>query len=1201
MTRMLRHDDQVLAIWKAPFADGAALKIPFLPGTRLSEMVAAMDCLPPDFDSRGTIFVGGHQIDRRHWSRVIPKVGVQITFHYSLAGGGGGGGGERGGKSGIFSLIIAVAAIALSVFTLGGGAAGLLGAAFKAGTLGARLLASAIAVAGQLAASALSPPPVREQQRSPSQESAPGAASSSGNVLARGAPIPRVIGTRKVYPPLAAQPFTWRDGQDEMVEVVFCLAGPHDLSDIRIGDTPIAEAEDVEYQIREGWQDDEPLSLVRRYATMRQPGIELSVHDVVGDDLTALRRQINPELSIPRWHGVSASRGADEIHLHLVFPEGIYRRDNSDYYVAVPIRIRLTDLDTNTVYHLPEAHFRSRQAREIRASVEITWGDDLDAIPTMPSNEGWYWIGSNIPAQTTPPMGGWAADASFDTGSDYLYRGVESSTGVARSWAETETLHFVLDDGSIPKSGRYLVEVKRGAGYRTGDFETNNYEYFNDVHDFFGWRLDGSTAVASVGREHYADRVALVRMASVFDSHPIASGAQGSGLALVAVRARNRRIEDLSVVASGYVRDWDGSAWTDWKTTSNPAPHYRDVLRGSLTPDPLDLDLVDDDSLVAWRQTCASENYACDMICEGEPIHDLLTRIASCGFARPRASETWGVIQDYDRSEEYPAQVFTSRNMSGLSMQKAFTRLPDGFRVTYTDAEGIDQQVTVFRDGIEGIINPRLEEVRYDGISTESAAAFRAAFDLRQAALRSTFWSFNAPAEALVATRGDLIGINHHVLSLTHASARIVDVVVDSGGEVTSVILDSSVPVYMEPAWEDVDEVESVDAVEMIGATTSIGIRRSDGTFKVYDIAEGDGSGHRDIVELATPVAEDLDPDDGEPLIRNDCLVYLGQASEEVMRLIVFDVQYDHNQMAQITAVDEAPELWDKPPVMAAFETGSDVASFTGSVLVSGTMDASEEGPDTFEGQGSVASPDPGTMSAIETGSDVAEMAGSVLVSGTLDATESGSDVAEMEGEVEQALATTISFVASATGASNSTAWPTVQAGDVAILLQGSSQNATDIVPDGFTPISKVDSSGTRGLAGYRICDGEEAGSIAGLDGDGSRRTILLVFRGDIPITGVAASTWNAEATSGNPSSQSVLASGAAVPCVVIGWVHQQTSAAFSTATPSFDAVVEYQSGPTQDADAGYKIYNTSPADHTIDAADTGTWNILMSGFIEFS
>lgn len=909
MSGMIRDSDHVVAFWRAPFAEGVSCKVPFTAGGTLADMVVAMEFMPPDFDRRGNILIAGHKIDRRNWRRIKPKPGVEATFHYPLGGGSSATGSGKSNKNGVLGLVIAVAAIAASVFTLGGGFAFLGGSTglFGAGTLSAKILAGAIGLASALAQSALSAPPVRPT--TPFYQTK-GPASATGNLLGAGAPIPRVIGTRKVFPQLAAQPLTYRIGDDEFVEAVFALAGPHDLQSIKVGDTLISNSQDVTYQVRNGWSDDAPIDLVTRYGVTKQPGIELSAPDVQSDAQDTLVNQVSPTISLPRQHAVGAASAPDHILIDLILSSGLYDQSDSTRRLSIPIRITLTDSVSGVSFKLPEFHYTSKLTREIKPTIELVWRAQTVPIPnSMPAQEGWTSVLTSVPAQASPPMGGWASDPSFYAGSGptYLVNGIEAASGVARCYATGQKMIVEIDANAIPKS-RYQVQIIRGETIKFSNFSNDsNYTYNGTVQDFFGYVLSGTTAKILESRANFSDRMGFVRLTSIYDKHPIAGGLQGPGLALIAVVAKNRAVSDLSVVASGYIKDWDGAGWNTWTTTSNPVPHFYDVLRGQLTPDPIDLALIDNSSLTDWRTSCIANSYTCDMICEGDAIDTVLNRIAGCGYARPRMSETWGVTRDYDRSAQDPVQVFTSRNSSGISMAKAFPRLPDAFRAIYVDADGADQQSMVYRPGYVGTINPRIEEVRYDGFKTATATNKRALFDLVQADLRGAFFSFSAPAEALVATRGDLIAVNHDAIDQNHASARIVDVEI-LNGSITAITVDSVVPVFNELPWESVVAVEAVTAVENIGAVSSVGIRHADSLETIHALSGVSGAVSRLVFATSIPVVL---ADDGFPVIRYDNLVWLGIGTTKIaQRLIVFGVEYDANQMAKITAVNEAPTLW---------------------------------------------------------------------------------------------------------------------------------------------------------------------------------------------------------------------------------------------------------------------------------------------------
>lgn len=201
-------------------------------------------------------------------------------------------------------------------------------------------------------------------------------------------------------------------------------------------------------------------------------------------------------------------------------------------------------------------------------------------------------------------------------------------------------------------------------------------------------------------------------------------------------------------------------------------------------------------------------------------------------------------------------------------------------------------------------------------------------------------------------------------------------------------------------------------------------------------------------------------------------------------------------------------------------------------------------------------------------------------------------------------LAMTVAHHATAVSNANTIAMPgTIQAGDLAVLLDcaySSGGNPTDARPSNFTDVAGAAGSNGRYRVSRKVLLGSEGGAtLSGMSGTLLEAKILLIFRpSNIPITNVDASTWNSQITTSNPSSQVVSAAGEVGPLIVFGLIFGSSSvAAFSTASPAFDA--QQTEGSTQ-LRTGYKIYNSAPANHTIDANDLGT-NILASGFLRLS
>lgn len=888
-------------------------------GETIEEMVRSIPDLPERFWTRGVVCINGHEVERSMWHLVRPKPTdpmrpIAVTMHLPPAGGGGGGGGGKGGIGAVFGII---AAIGLTVVT-GGIAAGFLaplaGGLFAAGSISASLLAGAVGIAGALAISALTPPPAVAPAAATARENVgvenPEAASAQGNPISPGGAISRVLGTRKVFPPLACEPLVELVDDDEYVEAVYILNGPHALSDIRIGDASITTADDVEYQVREGWESDYPVDIVQRVGRTSQPGIELSTHKVEPEERKVLLHGQGAGFrDLPLFHTVSTKNSPDEVWVHLLLPGGMHKNGDFDNDKTIPFRIRLTRRGTGESWQLPEVHLSDRTATSIRRAFVFKWG--LPDIPTpgVPTRSGFVFATCYAYDQNVAPVGSfWFASQFYgsDLDSSFTYwmtNGNESVTDLINTHLYENRVEFFLDPAIFPP-GIWDIEIQRGYMFDTSNFDPTTYIYDGAIRDFFYFENAGNPQIHT-SRMNQSEQVTISRVASVWNEPPIV----GPGFATIAIKARNRRVESLSCLASGYVRDWNGSAWDTWTTTSNPAPHYVDVLSGSLNLDPLPADIRDDTGLVAWRTLCAAEDWTCDILAEDMRTQDVLSLIASCGYAKPYQSEQYGVVVDKDRSAEAPVQVFTPRNSSGFRWERSFPRLPDGFVVTFRDkgSDYDDEQEIVFRTGYSGGDSGLLEEIAYEGIVDRDKVIARAKFDLDQADVRGSFYYLDAPAEAILVRRGDLVAVQHDTLIRRTGTARIQSKTL-SGGNIVGLVLDSAIPVVNELDMQAVANMQTVADMQTVGGKTGVVIRRTDGTLSSHLISTA--TSETKTVTLTTPIANTAtiqgfaDTND-----QSASLLVSGDSGAEYRRCIVSGVTPGPDMRFSLTLVDEAPEL----------------------------------------------------------------------------------------------------------------------------------------------------------------------------------------------------------------------------------------------------------------------------------------------------
>jgi hypothetical protein len=345
----------------------------------------------------------------------------------------------------------------------------------------------------------------------------------------------------------------------------------------------------------------------------------------------------------------------------------------------------------------------------------------------------------------------------------------------------------------------------------------------------------------------------------------------------------------LSVLAGGYVKDWTGTEWSNWRVTSNPAPHYRDVLLGAQNADPLPLGNIDDAGLVAWRAACIADGHKCDAVISDGSAGDAMAIIAGCGYARPYMSDRWGVIRDYDRSAEAPVQLFTPRNTANFKWSKAFRSLPDGLRVTFDDAAQDYQatQISVFRNGISRD-NGLMEQIRYEGVTTEAAAIARARYDLAQLELRATLFSVDVAMDAIVCRRGSLVGLVHDAVARRGGFARVLD------GGANGVRLDDTVECSNEPDIWDVTDIWGAPDIWALGLKTQAQIRYPNGN--IVTVSLSNSTGITDELEFETPVSA----------VPEGSLIATSILATEYRRMIVFGMQFKQEYEASLTLVDEA-------------------------------------------------------------------------------------------------------------------------------------------------------------------------------------------------------------------------------------------------------------------------------------------------------
>jgi hypothetical protein len=150
-----------------------------------------------------------------------------------------------------------------------------------------------VGLALQLVVNALSPKPATRPEGETGNDQT---ASLDSNVLDVNNPLPRVFGTHRVFPPLIVHPLTEIIGNDEYVEAVMALAGPHRIDQVYSGDallwdraSGVSEMPDVAIEVSEGLPTSALTSLVGRQSYTDTTPKQLSAHTLQDGSFTQLQ------------------------------------------------------------------------------------------------------------------------------------------------------------------------------------------------------------------------------------------------------------------------------------------------------------------------------------------------------------------------------------------------------------------------------------------------------------------------------------------------------------------------------------------------------------------------------------------------------------------------------------------------------------------------------------------------------------------------------------------------------------------------------------------------------------------------------------------------------------------------------------------------------------------------------------------------
>lgn len=175
-------------------------------------------------------------------------------------------------------------------------------------------------------------------------------------------PIPVMMGgTMRIFPPLAAEPYTEVSGEDQYLRQRFAIIGPVKLSDFKIGETDITDYDGVEIEYVEGWPTDTLPTLYADGRDIKEESVQATLRQVdswATRTTQPLTKEVSFDMNIAQLFRIE---GSEYLPTSVTF-DVAYREDGTSGPWLAPVidggavqsttlnGVYATDFDSSTVF-----------------------------------------------------------------------------------------------------------------------------------------------------------------------------------------------------------------------------------------------------------------------------------------------------------------------------------------------------------------------------------------------------------------------------------------------------------------------------------------------------------------------------------------------------------------------------------------------------------------------------------------------------------------------------------------------------------------------------------------------------------------------------------------------------------------------------------------------------------------------------------
>jgi hypothetical protein len=824
--------------------------------------------LAPRWHGQVKAWLNDAPVAPEHWSRVRPKPGSTLAFRVVPRA----------------PLIPAIIAVAAAVGGVAG--AGALGITVAAGysALTVALVTSAIGLAisaiGQLLMMALVP--VRPPKLAAASGNNPAVVgggrpeasptfslTAPRNDTRPWGPIPVILGTHRHTPPYGAPAYSeFLSNEQFIIALVVWGYGPLQIANLKLGDTPIAQFQDVQIETRQGFPDDAPRTLAT--AQVYEQSLNLPLLESAG------------------FHVRTTTRDIDAFQLDFVLPQGLAQTAANGLLLWSSVNLQADYRAVGASDWIPLIVPGSETpiAGDGFALSEAWEGESGASDPGSRGSLVIYNPGTGLLELIEgdlKPVGAQEFPA-LPPGTHGVAKVVVTANNLSRIDQTEPDLSAALKGLVVTNPSALNILVEDGTYFSTpATFEAATHtaqrhtmghvEVARGQYEVRVRRTTPDTEATAISDEVYWSTLRAFR-----NDPPISFGLP---LAVTAIRIRatdqlSGSLDNLNGEVTSILPDWNGSAWVA-QATQNPASIARAILQGPANPRPLSDSQLDLASFQTWHAYCAAQGFRFNMIRDFRTsVWDALLDACSAGRGTLTltAEGTWAVLVDELQAGSPPVQHFTPRNSWGFTAEKPYRDVPHGWRIRYLDeANGWQQgEALVYRDGYSAANATLYEQLELPGLTDLETVTRHGRFHFAQLMLRPELYALHADLEHVFCRRGDRIRVNHDVPLWGIAAGRVLAI---DGRELT------------------LDEAVALQA----GHTYEVRARRSDGSSNLYSVQTVAGES-----QTLTLLGSDSMPAVGD-------LVMVGETGQETVSLVVLRIEPGPDLTARLVCVDESPEI----------------------------------------------------------------------------------------------------------------------------------------------------------------------------------------------------------------------------------------------------------------------------------------------------